>query len=70
MTGQQRANPVGTILSLAMLLRTSLGLSEAGDAVEQAVDDTIAAGIRTPDIAGDLPPATTDRFGDEVAARI
>jgi 3-isopropylmalate dehydrogenase len=70
MTGQQRANPVGTILSLAMLLRSSLGLSEAGDAVEQAVDDTIAAGIRTPDIAGDLPPATTDRFGDEVAARI
>jgi isocitrate/isopropylmalate dehydrogenase len=53
-----------------MLLRSSLGLSEAGDAVEQAVDDTIAAGIRTPDIAGDLPPATTDRFGDEVAARI
>ena len=70
MTGQQRANPVGTILSLAMLLRTSLGMTEAGDAVEQAVNETIAAGVRTPDIAGDLPPATTDMFGDEVAARI
>ncbi len=70
MTGQQRANPVGTILSLAMLLRTSLGMTEAGDAVESAVNATIGAGVRTPDIAGDLPPATTDMFGDEVAARI
>ncbi len=30
MTGQERANPVGTILSFAMLLRTSLGLEDAG----------------------------------------
>ena len=70
MTGQNRANPTGTILSLAMLLRTSLGLSEAADAVENAVQTTIAAGIRTPDIAGSLQPVTTDEFGGEVAAHI
>lgn len=70
MTGQNRANPVGTILSLAMLLRTSLGLQDAGDAVEHAVNATIAAGIRTPDIAAGLNPVTTSEFGDEVASRI
>lgn len=70
MAGQGRANPVGTILSFAMLLRMSLGLDEAAAAVEQAVNDTILAGVRTYDIAGDLPPATTDQFGDEVARRI
>lgn len=70
MAGQGRANPVGTILSLAMLLRTSLGLDEAASSVETAVNETILAGIRTYDIAGDLPPASTDAFGDEVARRI
>lgn len=70
MTGQNRANPVGTILSFAMLLRTSLGMADAGDAVESAVKATIAAGIRTPDIAGGLRPVTTEDFGNEVAARI
>lgn len=70
MTGQNRANPVGTILSLAMLLRTSLGLADAASAVENAVDTTIAAGIRTPDIAGGVQPVTTEDFGTEVASRI
>ena len=70
MAGQGRANPVGTILSFAMLLRTSLGLEDAATAVEHAVNETIKAGIRTYDIAGDLPPATTDTVGDEVARRI
>jgi 3-isopropylmalate dehydrogenase len=70
MAGLGRANPVGTILSFAMLLRTSLGLDEAAASVENAVNETILAGIRTYDIAGELSPATTDVFGDEVARRI
>ncbi|MEZ4531668.1 MAG: 3-isopropylmalate dehydrogenase [Thermomicrobiales bacterium] len=70
MAGQGRANPVGTILSFAMLLRTSLGLEAAAADVERAVNETIEAGIRTYDIAGDLPAASTDAFGDEVARRI
>ncbi|MEZ4507368.1 MAG: isocitrate/isopropylmalate family dehydrogenase [Thermomicrobiales bacterium] len=53
-----------------MLLRTSLGLEAAAADVERAVNETIEAGIRTYDIAGDLPAASTDAFGDEVARRI
>ena len=51
LAGHDRANPVGQILSLAMLLRESLGLGQIGDAVITAVNDTLAAGWRTPDIA-------------------
>ena len=49
--GQGIANPVGTILSAAMLLRLSLGLGDEADAVEAAVRDTLAAGICTGDVA-------------------
>ena len=42
--GTGRANPAGTILSAAMMLRWSLGLPEAAAAIEQAVADAIAAG--------------------------
>jgi 3-isopropylmalate dehydrogenase len=69
--GQGKANPAGTILSAAMLLRWSLGLHDAADAVERAVADVISSGVRTPDIAGpDVPPVTTADFGDAVATRI
>ncbi|HET8521723.1 MAG TPA: isocitrate/isopropylmalate family dehydrogenase, partial [Thermomicrobiales bacterium] len=70
-TGQNRANPTGTILSAALLLRYSLGLEEQASAIEQAVNQTIEAGIRTPDIAGDqITPVGTSEFGDAVAERI
>ncbi|MFL5688604.1 MAG: 3-isopropylmalate dehydrogenase [Chloroflexota bacterium] len=49
--GQDIANPTGTILSAAMLLRTSLGRGDAADAVEAAVSAAIDAGWRTPDLA-------------------
>jgi 3-isopropylmalate dehydrogenase len=45
------ANPFGTILSAAMLLRHSLGLEAEARAVESAVESAIAAGVRTADIA-------------------
>ena len=51
--GQGIANPIGTILSLAMLLRHSLGLDQEAAAVEQAVQGVLAEGYRTRDIAGD-----------------
>lgn len=71
MAGQGRANPTGTILSLAMLLRQSLALTEEAEAVERAVASTIAAGVRTPDIAAPgQEPVSTSTFGDEVARRI
>ena len=50
--GQDRANPIGTILSAAMLLRLSLGRADAADAVEGAVTAVLDAGYRTGDLAG------------------
>jgi 3-isopropylmalate dehydrogenase len=49
--GQDKANPIGTILSAAMLLRLSLGRTDAADAVEAAVSAVLDAGWRTGDIA-------------------
>lgn len=51
--GQGIANPIGTILSAAMLLRHSLGLENEADAVEQAVQTAISNGHRTTDLGGD-----------------
>jgi 3-isopropylmalate dehydrogenase len=50
--GKNVANPLGTILSVAMLLRHSLGLEKEALAVEKAVADTLDSGLRTIDIAG------------------
>ena len=47
--GQDKANPIGTILSSAMLLRMSLGREDAAAAIEAAVSRTLADGIRTGD---------------------
>jgi len=49
--GQGKANPLGAILTAAMLLRHSAGLEEDARAIEAAVDKVLAAGYRTSDIA-------------------
>ena len=51
--GKNIANPMGSILSAAMLLRYSLNNSAAAQAIENAVDKTLAEGYRTPDIYKD-----------------
>jgi 3-isopropylmalate dehydrogenase len=48
--GKGIANPIGTILSAAMLLRHSLGLVEEADAIERAVREAIASGAHTADM--------------------
>lgn len=50
--GQGKVNPLATIMSLAMMLKYSLGQSEAADTVESAVNKVLDAGLRTGDIAG------------------
>jgi len=45
------ANPFGTILSAALLLRHSLGLGDEAAGIEHAVESALDAGVRTPDIA-------------------
>lgn len=69
--GKGIANPLATILSVALLLRHSLGLETEAQAIERAVDDVLAAGVRTGDIAdpGSEVVGTTV-MGDLVAARI
>jgi len=48
--GQDKANPIATIVSVAMMLRYSLDLIEEADAIEAAVNKTLAQGYRTGDI--------------------
>lgn len=65
--GRGIANPTGTILSAALLLRHSLGLGAEAFAVEQAVEAALVAGARTADIAPDLALAlSTQAFTDRV----
>lgn len=50
--GQNKANPIATILSAAMMLRYSFDLSEEADCIEKAVDAVLENGYRTADIVG------------------
>jgi len=66
--GKGIANPCGTIFSVAMLLRHSLGLTKEAEAVEAAAIRTIEQGIRTADIAAaGGRKYTTKEVGDAVA---
>jgi 3-isopropylmalate dehydrogenase len=69
--GQGIANPCGAIASAAMLLRHSLGLNDEAAAVEKAIDDAIAGGARTADIAGDEAQAvSTSGMTDAIVERL
>ena len=75
--GQDLANPVGTILSSAMLLRWSLGRADAADAVEAAVSSALDDGFRTADLWPHDPAAAerctrvgTAEMADAIVARI
>jgi 3-isopropylmalate dehydrogenase len=65
--GKGVANPVGTILSAALLLRYSLGLESEALAVEEAVRSALANGCRSPDLGGVL---TTRAMLDEIVGRL
>ena len=67
--GEDTANPIGTILSAALLL-DELGEHEAAEAVRHGVDATLDAGFRTRDLAAnDEEAVSTSTFGREVATR-
>jgi len=65
--GKGIANPIGTILSAAMLLRHSLGLPAEAAAVEAAVERTITEGARTADLGGKL---STREMAAEILKRL
>ncbi|MEE0631414.1 MAG: 3-isopropylmalate dehydrogenase [Eubacterium sp.] len=69
--GQNKANPIATILSAAMLLRYSFGLSKEADAVENAVKTVLKKGMRTIDIMDEGKTLLgTKEMGDAIAAEI
>ena len=69
--GKGIANPIAQILSAAMMLTYSLNLADAGCAVQRAVNEVIARGLRTADIASPgESTVTTARMGDAVAGAL
>jgi 3-isopropylmalate dehydrogenase len=69
--GRGIANPYATILSVAMLLRHSLGLLQEASQLESAVTRAIEGGARTADIASaGTPPVSTRAAGDAVLAAL
>jgi 3-isopropylmalate dehydrogenase len=69
--GKGIANPIGTILSAAMLLRHSLNLPREADAVERAVDRALSDGCRTADIVQPGERALSTReMAEEIVARL
>ncbi len=66
--GQNKANPIATILSAAMMLRYALGLETEAKAVEAAVTKVLEAGYRTPDIISEgMTEVGTKEIGDLIA---
>mgnify|MGYP002672731268 FL=1 len=69
--GQNKANPIATILSAAMLLRFSLDLDKEADAIETAVKKVLEEGYRTCDIVSEgTTLVSTTQMGDLIAERI
>jgi len=67
--GQDKANPIATILSFAMMLRYSFDLGAEADLIEKAVQDVLGAGIRTGDIMmGGKTQVGTKGMGDAIMA--
>jgi 3-isopropylmalate dehydrogenase len=69
--GRGIANPYGTILSIAMLLRHSLGLDTEAAALETAVGAALAQGARTADIAAPgMPSLSSAQAGAAVLSNL
>lgn len=69
--GQSRANPLAAILSAAMMMRYSFGDEATAGRIEQAVEDVLESGLRTPDIFDKgCRLASTSEMGDAVAERV
>ena len=69
--GQGIANPLGTIYSVAMMLRYSLDQDAAADAIEAAIYRVLEKGYRTPDLCGEgLTKVSTSQMGQLIAAEL
>ena len=69
--GQDKANPIATILSAAMMLRYSFDMDNEADAVENAVKKVLEDGFRTVDIMSEgLTQVGCEKMGDLICERI
>ena len=68
--GQHKANPIATILSAAMMLLHSFGLSKESDAIVNAVDTVLNAGYRTADLAHGGEYLSTEEITDKILEQI
>ncbi|WP_456404230.1 isocitrate/isopropylmalate family dehydrogenase, partial [Thiolapillus sp.] len=69
--GQNRANPLATILSVAMMLRYSLDQAAMADRIETAVNQVLDDGLRTPDIMAEgMKEVSTEEMGDAVVTAL
>lgn len=74
--GQGKANPLGMILTVAMMLRYAFNLQSEAQSIEDAVNSVLDQGYRTADIAGargsaqEVKMATTSQMGDLVVAAL
>jgi 3-isopropylmalate dehydrogenase len=69
--GENRANPIGQIQSLAMMLRESFGLWQEAAWIEQGVEEVLRLGVRTFDMAGEGSTLVgTREMGDRIASAV
>lgn len=69
--GQNKANPIATILSAAMMLRYSFDMSAEADAIENAVNRVLEEGYRTGDIMSEgMKLVSCSEMGDKISDRI
>jgi 3-isopropylmalate dehydrogenase len=70
-TGQDKVNPIATILSLAMMFRYSLALEKEAVVIENAVNAVLNAGYRTYDIMSEgMTKVGTKEMGTQIANKI
>ncbi len=67
--GLNRANPIATILSLAMLLKYSLNLPKAAECIEKSVENVLKHGFRTADLSSGLFISCSE-MGDEICKEL
>ncbi len=70
--GQDKANPIATVLSAAMMLRYAFDMMDEADCIEKAIDKVLEDGVRTADIVGSsgITPIGCKQMTEEIIKRI
>ena len=65
-TGKQIANPIASILSLSMMLEYTFNLKDESEAINRAVEESLAKRYTTPDLNSDNKSYSTSEVGDYI----